>query len=55
MSAAQAEESKEGFIQRRFELEMARVVLEHPELREAMLDYAAIERAYLETRGRDND
>jgi hypothetical protein len=36
-------------------LEIARVVLEHPELREAMLDYAAVERLYLEARGRDSD
>jgi hypothetical protein len=54
MSAAQAEESKEGYMQKQFESEMARVVLEHPELQEAMLDYAAVERAYLEATGRDS-
>jgi hypothetical protein len=55
MSRAQAEESREGYKQEQFEREMARVVLEHAELREAMLDYAAVQRAYLEARGRDND
>ena len=32
---------------------MARVVLEHPEIREAMLDYATLERAYAGAGGRD--
>ncbi len=49
-SRAQAEEAKEGLMQQRFEQEMARVVAERPEFRQAILDYEAVERAYREAR-----
>ena len=48
ISAAQGEESREGGMQRQFALEMARVVAESPELRKAIVEYQAIERAYRE-------
>lgn len=51
MSMAQAEEALEPVMQKRFELEMARVVAESPELQQAMLDYQALERSYDEARG----
>ena len=51
MSRAQAEESWEGPMQQRFEAEFERVLLESPELQQAILDYEALERAYDEARG----
>lgn len=51
MSRAQAEEAWGPIMQKRFELEMARVVAESPELQQAMLDYEAVERRYEEARG----
>jgi hypothetical protein len=50
MSRAQAEESKKPHMQRRFEEEMAYVVLKSPEFRQAILDYEALEREYRESR-----
>jgi hypothetical protein len=55
MSMAQAEESREGLMQKRFTQEMARAVLESPQLRQAMLNYQAIERDYRESRKRRRD
>jgi len=51
MSRAQAEETREGPTQKLFEAELARVLLESPELQQAILDYEALERAYDEARG----
>lgn len=51
MSRAQAEESREGAMQKLFEREFERVLLESPELQEAILDYEALERAHDEARG----
>jgi hypothetical protein len=48
---AQAAESPCAVMQKRFAVEMARVVAEHPELQQAILDYEAVERAYDEARG----
>ena len=50
-SAALAVESTEQLMQQRFALEMARVVAEHPEMQQAILDYEAVEHAYDEARG----
>jgi hypothetical protein len=50
ISRAQAEESREAHMQKRFAHEMARVVVESPELRQAILDYEALERGYREAR-----
>jgi len=50
ISRAQAEESREGPMQKLFVNEFARVVLEHPELQQAILEYEALERAYHESR-----
>ena len=50
-SAALAVEATEPLMQKRFALEMARVVAEHPEMQQALLDYEAVERAYEEARG----
>ena len=50
-SAALAVESTEPLMQKRFALEMARVVAEHPEMQQAIVDYEAVERAYEEARG----
>jgi hypothetical protein len=47
---AQAEEAREGVMQQRFALEMARVIADHPELQQAILDYYALERRYDEAR-----
>ncbi len=48
---AQGEEIREGTMQQRFAVEMARVVAENPQLQQAILDYEAVERAYDEARG----
>jgi hypothetical protein len=50
-SAALSEEAVEPLMQKRFALEMARVVAEHPEMQQAILDYQAVERAYDEALG----
>lgn len=52
MSSAQSEESRDAYMQRRFTREMERLVLESPELRQAMLDYEALQREYREARER---
>jgi hypothetical protein len=49
-SRALAEEGREPTMQRRYAAEMARVVRDHPEMQQALLDYAAVERAYEEAR-----
>jgi hypothetical protein len=54
ISAAQGEESKEAYMQQRFAEQMARAVSQSPELRQAMLDYQALERAYREARSGRN-
>jgi len=51
MSMAQAEEALQPVMQQQFELEMARVIAESPELQQAVLDYQALERSYDEARG----
>lgn len=50
ISRAQAEESWIPVMQKRFELEMASVIGESPELQHAILDYQALERSYDEAR-----
>ena len=50
-SAALSEEAVEPLMQKRFALEMARVVAEHPEMQQAILDYQAVEHAYDEAVG----
>ncbi len=50
-STALAEEGREPLMQKRFALEMARVVAENPQMQQALLDYEAVERAYEEARG----
>lgn|GEM_PF-3200704 len=50
LSMAQAEESREGPMQKLFVNEFARVLLENPELQQAILDYEALEQAYHESR-----
>jgi hypothetical protein len=45
-SAALAEEGHQPTMQKRFADEMARVVRDHPEMQQALLDYEAVERAY---------
>jgi hypothetical protein len=37
-------------MQKRFAADMARVVRDHPEMQQALLDYEAVERAYDEAR-----
>jgi hypothetical protein len=49
-SAALAEEGREATMQKRFAADMARVVRDHPEMQQALLDYEAVERAYDEAR-----
>jgi hypothetical protein len=49
-SAALAEEGREPTMQKRFADELARVVRDHPEMQQALLDYEAVERAYDEAR-----
>lgn len=49
-SAALAEEGRAPGMQKRFAAELARVVRDHPELQQALLDYEAVERAYAEAR-----
>jgi hypothetical protein len=49
-SAALAEEAREPLMVKRFADEMARVVRDHPEMQQALLDYEAVERAYDEAR-----
>jgi hypothetical protein len=49
-SAALGEEGREANMQERFAAEMARVVRDHPEMQQALLDYEAVERAYDEAR-----
>lgn len=49
-SAAIAEEGREPTMQKRFAAEMARVVRDHPEMQQALIDYEAVERAYDEAR-----
>ena len=51
-SRALAEETREPLMQKRFAQEMARVVAEHPEMQQVILDYWAVERAYDEARER---
>jgi hypothetical protein len=51
-SRAIAEETREPLMQKKFALEMARVVAEHPEMQQVILDYWAVERAYDDARGR---
>lgn len=56
ISRAQAEESREGPMQKLFVNEFVRVLLENPELQQAILDYEALEQAYHESRpGRRRD
>jgi hypothetical protein len=50
-SAALGEEGREPTMQKRFAAEMARVVRDHPEMQQALLDYEAVELAYDEARG----
>jgi hypothetical protein len=50
-SGALAEESWEPVMQKRFAIEMARVVADNPEMQQAILDYEAVERAYDDVRG----
>ncbi len=47
-SRALAEEGREPIMQQRFADEMARVVRDHPEMQQALLDYETVERAYEE-------
>lgn len=49
LSRAQAEEAREGPMQQLFEREFERVMLEHPELQQAILDYEAAEQALQES------
>jgi hypothetical protein len=49
-SAALAEEGREPTMQKRFAAEMARVVRDHPEMQQALLDYEAVALAYDEAR-----
>jgi hypothetical protein len=51
-SRALAEETREPLMQKKFALEMARVVAEHPEMQQVILDYWAVESAYDDARGR---
>jgi hypothetical protein len=45
-SVALGEEGREPTMQKRFAAEMARVVRDHPEMQQALLDYEAVELAY---------
>jgi hypothetical protein len=47
-----AEETREPLMQKKFALEMARVVAEHPQMQQVILDYWAVESAYNEARER---
>ena len=52
MSMAQGEESRDAYMQQRFTDEMARVVVQSEEFREAILDFQDLERRYEEARSR---
>lgn len=55
LGRAQAEESREGVMQQRFALEMARVIAASAELQQAMVDYYDLERQYDEARRGNRD
>jgi hypothetical protein len=50
ISSAQAEEGRESVMQKRFAVEMARVVAENPEMQQVILEYQELERAYDDAR-----